>query len=249
LTATERLIIALDTPDSARALELVSRLRGRVGAFKLGLEFLHAAGPEGVRAVREAGADRLFLDVKLCDIPNTVAGAVRSLGRLNPWMLNVHATAGKPAMEAALVAAGEAAVEAGTPRPLVIAVTILTSLDAGHLRTIGVSAEPREAVLRLAVLAREAGLDGVVASPEEAEAIREACGGEFLIVTPGIRPAGADRQDQARIATPAEAIRRGADFLVIGRPITGAADPAEAAARIVAEIGEAEGTGADAHAG
>ncbi|MFN3652056.1 MAG: orotidine-5'-phosphate decarboxylase [Armatimonadota bacterium] len=236
MQAAERIIVALDTPEVEQAVRWVQQLRGRVGAFKLGLEFLHAAGPQGVEAVQEAGADRVFLDTKFSDIPNTVAGAVRSTCRQNPWLLNVHAMAGAAAMRAARDAAVEHASSTGVPRPLVIAVTVLTSLDREALGAIGVDGEVRDAVVRLALLARESGLDGVVASPLEIEAIREACGREFLIVTPGIRPAGAAKHDQLRTATPASAVAAGADYLVIGRALTHAGDPAAAAAEIVAEI-------------
>ncbi len=238
-TATERIIVALDTPDVAKATQWVEALRGSVGAFKLGLEFLHAAGPEGVRAVQAAGADRLFIDGKFSDIPNTVAGAVRSTCALNPWLLNVHAMAGAAAMRAARDAAVAYASDAGVPRPLVIAVTVLTSLDQSALGAIGIGGAVEDQVVRLALLARESGLDGVVASPHEIEAIRAACGREFLIVTPGVRPAGGDTHDQARVATPAAATRAGADYLVVGRAITGVADPRLAAEGIAAEIAAA----------
>jgi orotidine-5'-phosphate decarboxylase len=232
----ERIIVALDTPAVGQALAWVERLRGAVGAFKIGLEFIHAAGPAGVRALTEAGAGRLFFDGKFSDIPNTVAGAVRSTCSLNPWLLNVHAMCGGAAMRAARDAAVEYASGAGVPRPLIIAVTVLTSLDQEALGAIGVTGGVEEEVVRLAVLARESGLDGVVASPLEIGAIREACGKEFLIVTPGVRPAGGATHDQARVATPGAAVRAGADYLVIGRAITGAADPVAAAGAIAAEI-------------
>jgi orotidine-5'-phosphate decarboxylase len=242
--AGDRIIAALDTSDTAEAVRLVGALKGAVGAFKLGLEFLYAAGPEGVRAVQEAGAARLFIDAKFSDIPNTVAGAVRSTCALNPWMLNVHALSGAAAMRAAReAAAAHAAVPtdarvgaSGVPRPLVIAVTVLTSLDRDALNALGIPGTVEEEVVRLALLARESGLDGVVASPLEIEAIRAACGREFLIVTPGVRPAGSAAHDQARVATPAAAVRAGADYLVVGRAITGVDDPRLAAEGIAAEI-------------
>lgn len=234
--ARERIIVALDTPDNVKANGLIIDLAGAVGAFKLGLEFLHAVGPEGVKLAQAAGADRIFLDGKFCDIPNTVAGAVRSVCRLNPWMLNVHAMAGKKAMMAAMEAVKEDSEKFNRPRPLVIAVTVLTSLDDEALNEIGVPELPIDEVVRLAKLAQEAGLDGVVASPLEIEAVRAACGPDFLIVTPGIRPAGVEAHDQARSATPGAAIRSGADYLVIGRALTGADDPRAAAAAIVEEM-------------
>ena len=238
-TARERIIVALDTPDVETAAGWVERLAGKVGAFKVGLEFLHAAGPQGVRELQAAGATRVFFDGKFSDIPNTVAGAVRSTCALNPWLLNVHALSGAAAMRAARDAAVRHASETGIPRPLVIAVTVLTSLDQDALREIGVGGEVPDAVVRLARLARESGLDGVVASPLEIAAIREACGPEFLIVTPGVRPAGDATHDQARVATPSAAIRAGADYLVLGRAITGAEDSAVAADAVAAEIAAA----------
>jgi orotidine-5'-phosphate decarboxylase len=236
----DRIIVALDTADVQQALAWVAQLRGTVGAFKVGLEFLHAAGPEGVRAIQRAGAERVFFDGKFSDIPNTVAGAVRSTCALNVWLLNVHAMAGPASMLAARDAAVKHASETGVPRPLVIAVTVLTSLDQEALHAIGVDREVREEAVRLALLGRQCGLDGVVASPLEISAIREACGREFLIVTPGVRPAGAATHDQARVGTPAQAVRDGADYLVLGRAVTGAPDPAAAAAAIAREVaGEA----------
>jgi orotidine-5'-phosphate decarboxylase len=235
MTGGERIIVALDTPRVEQAVRWVEQLRGAVGAFKVGLEFIHAAGPEGVRAVQEAGG-RVFFDGKFSDIPNTVSGAVRSTCELNPWLLNVHAMAGRQAMRAARDAAVAHASETGVPRPLVIAVTVLTSLDQENLGRIGVTGTVEETVVRLALLAKEAGLDGVVASPLEIGAIRAACGPEFLIVTPGVRPAGGATHDQARVATPSAAVEAGADYLVLGRAITGAADPRAAADAIAAEI-------------
>jgi orotidine-5'-phosphate decarboxylase len=237
---SERIIVALDTSDVEQAVRWTQLLAGRAGAFKLGLEFLHAAGPEGVRAVQRAGASRIFVDGKFSDIPNTVAGAVRSTCALNPWLLNVHAMAGAAAMRAAREAVEEHARCSGGARPLVIAVTVLTSLDGAALRAVGVQAEVQEQVVRLARLAQESGMDGVVASPLEIEAIRAVCGREFLIVTPGVRPAGSAAHDQARFATPAAAVRSGADYLVLGRAVTEAADPRAAAEAIAAELASLE---------
>jgi orotidine-5'-phosphate decarboxylase len=236
MNPSDRLIVALDTPDSAQAGRWVEALAGKVGAFKVGLEFLHAQGPEGVRRLQDAGAARLFADTKFCDIPNTVAGAVRSTcTALHPWLLNVHALAGSRAMAAARDAA-EGCLGPGGARTLVIAVTVLTSLDAADLAAFGIRSSPRETVVRLAHMAQDAGLDGVVASPLEIEPIRAACGPDFLIITPGIRPAGVAAQDQARIATPSAALRAGADYLVVGRALTGADDPRSAADAIAAEL-------------
>lgn len=232
--AANPLICALDTRDLDEACRLARTLSNHAGACKLGLEFIHAHGPEGIRRVAAAGPERLFLDVKLCDIPNTVAGAVRSLLRLRPWMLNIHALSGL----AALKAAREAAREDGGGA-LLIGVTLLTSLGRQDVALVGGTQTPEQLAVRLAILCREAGLDGVVASALEAEAIRRECGDEFLIVVPGIRPAGAGRDDQVRVATPAEAIRRGADWLVVGRAITGAPDPAAAARSMLEQIREA----------
>ncbi|MGV3720551.1 MAG: orotidine-5'-phosphate decarboxylase, partial [Actinomycetota bacterium] len=179
------------------------------------------------------GPVRLFFDGKFSDMPNTVAGAVRATCALNPWLLNVHAMAGAAAMRAAANAAAEASTGS---RSLVIAVTVLTSLDREAIAAIGVPGPVEEQVVRLALLAKESGMDGVVASPLEIEAIRAACGPDFLIVTPGVRPAGGAVHDQARVATPGAAVRAGADYLVVGRAITGAAEPRTAAAEIGAEI-------------
>ena len=237
MTPASRIIVALDTQDLAQAKAWVASLSGAVGAFKLGLEFLSAHGPQGVREVQAAGADRVFADTKFCDIPNTVAGAVRSICGIDPWLLNVHATAGSAAMRAARQAADEYSEQSGKPRPLIIAVTVLTSLDQAALAEVGVVSGVEEQVVRLAKLAQASGMDGVVASPLEIRAIREACGPEFLIVTPGVRPAGGATHDQARVATPEAAIAAGADYLVIGRAITGAADPRAAAEAIAAALG------------
>lgn len=233
----ERILVALDVPTARDALALAQTLRGAVGGFKVGNELFTAAGPDVVRALVSEG-DRVFLDLKYHDIPNTVAGAVRSAASLGVWMLNVHASGGLPMLDAAREAA-EAAAESHGRRPLVIAVTALTSLDADTLASIGVSAAPRAHVLRLAGLAHAAGLDGVVASPQEAADVRVAMGPDFLIVTPGIRggAATAGTDDQVRTATPAGAIANGSSYLVIGRPITAATNPREAAEAIAREIG------------
>jgi orotidine-5'-phosphate decarboxylase len=231
-----RIIVPLDVPSAAEALALADRLRGEVGGFKVGKELFTAAGPDVVRALVARG-DRVFLDLKYHDIPNTVAGAVRSACALGVWMLNVHASGGRPMMEAARRAADEQGAKSGTP-PLVIAVTVLTSLDAATLASVGVAASPLDQVVTLAKLAQSARLDGVVASPRETGAIRQACGPDFLIVTPGIRggAAASGPDDQQRTMTPGEAVKAGSSYLVVGRPITGAADPAAAAAKILKEM-------------
>ena len=232
---SNRILAALDFPDGAQALAMAERLRGAVGGFKVGKQLFTAKGPALMRALTSRG-DRVFLDLKFHDIPNTVGGAVESALRLGVWMVNVHASGGRAMMAAAREAADRAA-DAGGTRALVIGVTVLTSLDAAALRETGVAAEPRDQVARLAALARESGLDGVVCSPQEIDVVRQACGKDFAIVTPGIRGAGDAKGDQARTATAAGAIQAGADYLVIGRPITAAADPAAAALAIAATLG------------
>lgn len=221
---------ALDTTDVDHAASLGSELKDAVGGLKVGKEFFTAHGPEGVRKIIPKGTP-LFLDLKFHDIPNTVAGAVRAASALTPAMLNVHAAGGRAMMEAAKDAAAESKV-----RPLVLAVTVLTSLDAGDLADIGVNGAPREQVLRLATLAQTAGLDGVVCSAQEISILRAECGPDFKLVVPGIRPQGNAPGDQKRTMTPVEAVQRGADVLVIGRPITTAPDPTAAAQAIVAEL-------------
>lgn len=230
----ERIFVALDTPDVARAAALSTALAGTVGEVKVGKEFFTANGPDGVRAA--VGGARLFLDLKFHDIPNTVAGAVRAAVRLRPFMLNVHASGGRAMMEAAARAARAAAADAEVPRPLVIAVTVLTSLDDADLAALGQRGPVADQVRRLAVLARESGLDGVVCGAHEIADLRAACGPGFLLVVPGVRPAWAPAGDQKRVMTPGDALGAGADYLVIGRPITGQPDPAAAARRIAAEI-------------
>ena len=229
-----RIAVALDEAGRERLLALARRVAPEVGVLKVGLEAFCAHGPALVTEV--AALAPVFLDLKLHDIPNTVGGAAAAAARTGAAILNVHAGGGREMMRAAGERAREAAASASLPAPKVIAVTILTSLDAAALAEVGLSGTPREAALRLALLAKAAGLDGVVCSPEEIEAIRAACGPEFLLVVPGIRPAGSAAADQKRIATPAAAARAGADLLVIGRPITGAANPAAAARAIAAEI-------------
>ena len=224
------IFVALDTPFLDKAVALAGALRAHVGGLKIGLEFISANGPEGIRCVVALGLP-VFVDVKFHDIPNTVAGAVRSLAPLGPAIINVHAAGGEAMMRAAAEAA------ASSPqRPKVIAVTVLTSLEERDLAATGVSGSPVDQVARLAKLAKASGLDGVVCGPQEIAAVRAACGADFLVVAPGVRPKGADMTDQRRVMTPAEAARAGADILVIGRPITGAANPAEAARAIVQEL-------------
>jgi orotidine-5'-phosphate decarboxylase len=222
--------VALDTVSLADALKLARSLRPFVGGVKVGLEFFSANGPEGVRTVIASGIP-VFLDLKLHDIPTTVAGAMKALAPLMPEIINVHASGGIAMMRAA-----KDALVAASPRTKLIAVTVLTSLEAGDLAAMGISGSPIEQVARLARLVMQSGLDGVVCSPQEIQAVRTACGPGFLIVTPGVRPAGAALGDQRRVMTPTEAIKAGADLLVIGRPITGAPDPAVAARDIAATL-------------
>ncbi|MEE8393220.1 MAG: orotidine-5'-phosphate decarboxylase [Rhodospirillales bacterium] len=231
LTPSERIFVALDTAEIEPAVSLAGDLSGLVGGVKLGKEFFTAQGPEGVKRVAPAGL-ALFLDLKFHDIPNTVAGAVRSALSLKPMMLTVHASGGQEMMRAAAGAAAKAATE----RPLVLGVTVLTSLDGEDLESLGQKGPLNEQVLRLARLAEASGLDGVVCSPLEVGMLRQSLGEEFKLVVPAIRPATADPGDQKRTMTPAEAIIAGADYLVIGRPITGSPDPARAARHIAGEI-------------
>jgi orotidine-5'-phosphate decarboxylase len=225
------IFVALDTPSLDQASALAARVAPHVGGLKLGLEFVSANGPEGVRALVKSGLP-VFLDVKLHDIPTTVAGAMKALAPLGAAIINVHASGGAAMMRAAADAA--ASVQ---PRPKLIAVTVLTSLDAADLMAMGISGTPLDQVVRLARLAKDSGMDGVVCSPQEIEAVRAACGRDFLIVTPGVRPAGGAPDDQRRVMTPRRALEAGADLLVIGRPITGASDPAEAAKAILQDLG------------
>ncbi|HEY4263807.1 MAG TPA: orotidine-5'-phosphate decarboxylase [Micropepsaceae bacterium] len=224
------IFVALDTPILDTATALAARVAPYVGGLKLGLEFVSANGPEGVRAIVKSGAP-VFLDVKLHDIPNTVAGAMKALAPLGAAIVNVHASGGAAMMRAAAEAA--AIVQ---PRPKLLAVTVLTSLEAADLAAMGISGTPLEQVVRLARLAKASGIDGVVCSPREIAGVRAACGADFLIVTPGVRPAGGELGDQKRVMTPKEALAAGADILVIGRPITAASDPAQAARAILESL-------------
>lgn len=225
-----RIIAALDFPAAEPALELVARLDPARCRLKVGKELFVAAGPQFVRRLVEQGFD-VFLDLKFHDIPNTVAAACRAAAELGVWMVNVHALGGSSMMRAA-----REALEVGKRRPLLIAVTILTSHDEQTLAEIGLGGTPQAAVERLAGLTEAAGLDGVVCSAREAQALRSQRSAEFRLVTPGIRPQGAGLDDQTRVMTPAQALAVGVDYLVIGRPITRAADPLAALAAIEAEI-------------
>lgn len=237
--AAAKIMVALDKPDAASALRLADRLQGSGCWAKVGMELFYAAGP-GIIGELKARGFRVFLDVKMHDIPNTVRGGARSIARLGVDMFNVHAAGGAAMMSAALqgvqdaIEAGDASAES---RPLVIAVTQLTSTSRETMNDeIGIPGSVEDAVVRYARLAKQAGLDGVVASPLEVEAIKAACGASFLTVTPGIRSRGADVGDQTRITTPLDAVRLGTDYLVIGRPITGAPDPVVATQSILEEM-------------
>jgi orotidine-5'-phosphate decarboxylase len=229
-------LCALDTKDTDRALALARDLEGVVGGVKLGLEYFSATGRAGVEAVAATGVP-VFLDLKLHDIPNTVAHTVEALVPLKPFMMTIHTAGGGAMMKAAVDAAQNTAERLGVPRPLIVGVTVLTSLDAGDLSDIGVDATPADQVKRLAALAQRSGLDGVVCSPHEIATLRETCGAGFTLVVPGIRPQGAALGDQKRVMTPAEALTAGASWLVIGRPITASDDPRAAATAIAAELG------------
>lgn len=225
-----RIIVALDYPDARGALELAARLDPKLCRLKVGKELFTAAGTVLVEKLGRSGFD-IFLDLKYHDIPNTVAGACVAAAGLGVWMVNVHALGGR----AMMVAAREALAKTGKP-PRLVAVTLLTSMGAADMGDVGLAGNPRDAVLRLARLAQACGLDGVVCSPQEAATLRGQCGKNFTLVTPGIRPADSSQDDQQRIATPRQAMAEGADYLVIGRPITRATDPIAALRSINAEI-------------
>jgi orotidine-5'-phosphate decarboxylase len=228
----DRIIVALDQEDLAAAQRLVKSLSGLISFFKVGSELFSAAGPDAVRMVRDGGAE-VFLDLKYHDIPNTVSRAVRSAAGLGVSLVNVHTLGGVQMMRAAADSAREI-----DPHTRVIGVTVLTSMDATDLLRVGIDDAPEEAVVRLGRLAREAGLAGVVSSAREVTRLREEFGPGFILITPGIRPAGADSGDQKRIVTPREAFETGADYIVVGRPIAAAPDPRAAAESIIEEIGE-----------
>jgi orotidine-5'-phosphate decarboxylase len=233
----DKLLVALDVDSGARALELADALRDVAGGVKVGSRLFTLEGPPLVKRLVERG-HRVFLDLKFHDIPNTVAQAVESAVHSGAWMINVHASGGVPMMQAAAKAGRDTAVRLGRPAPVLIGVTVLTSMDQPTLQQVGVERALLDQVLALARLARDAGLDGVVASPQETAAIRQECGARFAIVTPGIRGASpvAERDDQARTMGPAEAVRAGASYVVVGRPIIAASDPRRAAEAIAREL-------------
>jgi len=227
-----KIIVALDYPQAQSALDLVARLEPSLCRLKVGKELFTSAGPQLVEKLMQRGFE-VFLDLKFHDIPNTTAQACKAAASLGVWMINVHALGGRKMMEAA-----RDAVAVSTRPPRLIAVTVLTSMAKEDLADIGIAATPAETVLRLAKLAQDCGLDGVVCSAQEAVMLRQHCGSSFCLVTPGIRPVDASADDQSRIMTPAAALQNGSSYLVIGRPVTRAADPLLALQNISREIGE-----------
>ena len=235
----EKLIVALDFNTAEAAAQMTDKLRGHAGMFKVGMEAFTSEGPMLARYLIDTG-EKVFLDLKFLDIPNTVRGACRAAARMGVSLLNVHALGGRKMLRSAVEGANEG-TKGGHSRPLVLAVTILTSLATEDLGELGIAGPPESAVLRMAHLAQSEGLDGVVASAKELSALRRECGPDFVIVTPGIRPAGAAANDQSRTATPQAALDAGANYLVIGRPITAAPDPAAAVKAILEEMQQSSG--------
>lgn len=236
MQAKDRIILALDVDSEERALNLVEKLQPHVGLFKVGLQLYNSVGPDIVHKIHGLGG-QVFLDLKFHDIPNTVGAVSRVIAGLGCLMFNVHCAGGRAMMDAAAGAVKEE--KEGISRSRVLGVTVLTSLSQAQVNDeLGISGTVQDTVVRWAVLASDSGLDGVVASPREVKAIREKCGPDFLIVTPGVRPTWAGTQDQKRVTTPREAVDSGSDYLVIGRPITAAPDPVAAAQRIIAELEE-----------
>ena len=233
-----KILVALDVDTAEKAVELARQLSGQVAGYKVGLELINSAGFGLLDKLREtAGAEaKIFYDCKFLDIPNTVLGASKAAAKRGVWMFNIHASGGSAMLKAAVAGAEAGAMEAGVSKPLVIAVSVLTSISAEVLRDeMGVSRPLTEQVVALARLAQDSGCDGLVASPHEIAAIRAACGPDFLLVIPGVRPIGAAIGDQKRVMTPGEAVKAGADYIVVGRPITADIDPAASARRINAE--------------
>jgi orotidine-5'-phosphate decarboxylase len=233
---TNPIFCAVDRPDLEGALTLVRTLAPHVGGIKLGLEFFTAQGPRGVEAMARQGLP-IFLDLKLHDIPNTVAGGIRAVVELAPTFITIHAGGGREMMKAAVDEVATQAAKDNVPRPKLLGVTVLTSLDRSDLEATGVNADPSDQVLRLAALAHASGLDGVICSPLEIAALRKQCGPDFVLMVPGIRPVGSAANDQKRAMTPRQAVDLGATNLVVGRPIYQAADPSAAAEAIAREAG------------
>lgn len=235
MTDHGKIIVALDVDNADKLGGLIDQLRAHVKIFKIGMESYTACGKEATDIARRKGA-KIFLDLKYHDIPNTVAGAVKAAVKQGVYMMSIHISGGIAMMRAAKAAAEEEAAILRQERPLIVGVSVLTSLSDDDLGLLGVKRKVKPQVIELVKLAKEAGLDGIICSPEEIRDVKKAVGDDMIIVTPGIRPAGEARADQKRIATPAEAVKAGADYLVIGRPITQAADPRAAAERILKEI-------------
>lgn len=233
----ERLIVALDLDDLDLATELVRSLAQEVGMFKIGKQLFTHAGPQAVRLIQDLGGE-IFLDLKFHDIPNTVAKAAIEATRLGVKMFNVHASGSLEMMRLTVKEVERVSRQQKLRRPIMLGVTVLTSLGQEDLQRLGVEHKIADQVVRLALLTKEAGMDGVVASPHEVADIRHACGQRFVIVTPGIRPAESQRNDQQRVMTPADAVRAGVDYIVVGRPILEAQNPIKAARAIVAEMEE-----------
>jgi len=236
----DRLIIALDVPTASKAMELVALLRGRVGMFKVGSQLFTSAGPQLVRKI-SSGGDKVFLDLKLHDIPRTVTNSALELVKMGVVMFNLHIMGGMEMMQLTVKEVHHYCSVHKLRRPKILGVTVLTSLNQENFRSMGIEKSVDELVVQLSLLAQEAGLDGVVASPKEIKGIRSACGRGFTIVTPGVRPFWAGADDQKRLATPREAIKAGADYIVIGRPITGAEDPLSALERVLSELSPLQG--------
>lgn len=235
--SSDKLIVALDVPNMAKVRQLVEQLDDSVSYYKVGMELFYGVGIDVIRYLKNSGKN-IFVDLKMHDIPNTVAQGASMLTKMGMSMLNVHALGGAAMMKGAAQAVANTAASLNIPRPKLIAVTVLTSMGNEDWDTLHYKLSISEQVVLLAKMAKDSGLDGVVASPQEAALIREACGDDFLIVTPGVRPQGADTNDQSRIATPSMAMKNGATHLVVGRPITKAADPRAAAEQILREMGE-----------
>ncbi|MDD3363778.1 MAG: orotidine-5'-phosphate decarboxylase [Syntrophomonas sp.] len=237
MQAKDRIVLALDVDTAEEALALVTKLTDYVGVFKIGMQLFNSAGPNIVHQVHELGG-RVFVDLKLHDIPNTVGSAGKVLTRLNSYMFNVHAAGGREMMRKAAQDASAEALKLGIEAPLILAVTVLTSISGKELAEEMFVSDMKveDLVVKWALMAKESGLGGVVCSPQEIIPIRKACGPDFKIVTPGIRPLWSAANDQKRITTPRQALDQGADYMVIGRPIVKAADPAEAAQRIIDEL-------------
>jgi len=237
MAAKDKIILALDVSSEGEAVRLVEELHDVVGAFKVGLELFNSTGPKIFESLKSAGADRIFYDCKFHDIPNTVAKAARAATRMGVWMFNIHTMGGAAMMRAAADAAGDEAHRLGIEPPMILGVTVLTSISEEMLRQeLSVMNLMADQVVHLSKLAQKSGLSGVVASPHEIRPIKSACGPEFLVVTPGVRPSWAAANDQKRIMTPSEAVASGADYMVIGRAITASESPRAAAERILEEL-------------